>query len=181
MKNLILLLAILLIYAKNLSAEEFSIGSLHHLLAKCAKIESNKLRLKCFDNIKLKNYKSNTVRAENITNTQTQTKTSEKAVENVPSETVPSPNQTSNSAVNNFGKKLESNSSITSYLKGDFKKWVKGQKLHLENGQIWEVRRAQSGYKHLKNPKITITVGYLGSFTAKIDGLNATAKVRRIK
>jgi hypothetical protein len=181
MKNLITLLAILLIYAKNLSAEEFSIDSLHHIFAKCAKIESNELRLECFDNINLKNDEIETERAENITNTQTQPKTGEKVVENASSQTVPNANQTNNSAVNSFGKKLESNSSITSYLKGDFKKWVKGQKLHLENGQIWEVRRAQSGYKHMKNPKITITVGYLGSFTAKIDGLNATAKVRRIK
>ena len=82
-----------------------------------------------------------------------------------------------------FGKKPEAavSSSISSRLKGEFKKWKKGQKLELENGQVWVVKRANSGYKKLQNPLVTITEDLFGGFTAQVEGLNATAKVRRIK
>jgi len=81
-----------------------------------------------------------------------------------------------------FGKKPEAtSSSISSRLKGEFKKWKKGQKLVLENGQVWVVKRANTGYKKLQNPLVTITEDLFGGFTAQVEGLNATAKVRRIK
>jgi hypothetical protein len=71
--------------------------------------------------------------------------------------------------------------SITSNLIGTFTGWKKGLKLKLENGQVWRVMRAKSGYIKKQDPKITITRGTLGSFDAKIEGLNARAKVRRVK
>lgn len=81
-----------------------------------------------------------------------------------------------------FGKKPDAvSNSISSRLKGEFKTWKKGQKLILENGQVWVVKRAKSGYKKLQNPLVTITEGHFGGFTAQVEGLNATAKVRRIK
>ncbi len=71
--------------------------------------------------------------------------------------------------------------SITSNLIGKFSGWKKGQKLKLENGQVWLVVRQKSGYLKVTNPKITISRGSLGSFDAKVEGLNARAKVRRLK
>jgi len=71
--------------------------------------------------------------------------------------------------------------SIQSRIVGDFTGWDKGLRLTLENGQVWKVTSRKSGYKKMKNPAVTISRGVLGSFDATVEGLNAKAKVRRVK
>ncbi len=70
---------------------------------------------------------------------------------------------------------------IQSEIVGSFTGWKKGLKLTLKNGQIWKVTNSRSGYTKMDNPKITITRGVFNSFDAKVEGLNARAKVKRIK
>ncbi len=88
-----------------------------------------------------------------------------------------------NSAEDAFGQvnNAEHVGSIQSTLVGEFKSWEKGMILKLENGQKWKVTQTTSGYKKITNPKITISKGLFGSFNAKIEGLRAVAKVKRIK
>ncbi len=71
--------------------------------------------------------------------------------------------------------------SLESSIVGTFKGWKKGDKIHLKNGQTWQVKSQNSGYVKFSNPKISITRGFLGSFNAKVEGLNARAKVKRVK
>ncbi len=84
---------------------------------------------------------------------------------------------------NSFGQvKIEQElESIQSRLIGTFTQWKKGMKLKLENGQIWKVTSNRSGYKKMINPMVTISRGIFNSFNAKVDGLNASVKVKRIK
>jgi len=88
-----------------------------------------------------------------------------------------------NSAEAAFGQtdRDESRKSIQSTLIGEFKSWEKGLILKLENGQKWKVTQSNRGYKKMTNPKITISKGLFGSFNAKVEGLNAAAKVKRVK
>lgn len=71
--------------------------------------------------------------------------------------------------------------SIQSRLVGTFTEWKKGMKITLENGQVWKVTTKARGYKKLKNPIVTISRGIFSSFNARVEGLNAIAKVKRIK
>jgi hypothetical protein len=70
---------------------------------------------------------------------------------------------------------------VESFIIGEFKGWKKGLKLRLKNGQVWKVISSSYGYSKKQDPAITISRGFFGSFNAKIDGLNASAKVKRIK
>jgi len=86
------------------------------------------------------------------------------------------------SSEDTFGKSVEDAlESIQSRIIGEFKGWEKGMKLKLENGQIWKVMSDKAGYKKMTNPTIIITRGFFGSFNAKVENLNAGAKVKRIK
>jgi len=86
------------------------------------------------------------------------------------------------SAEETFGKSAEEDiESIQSKMIGEFSGWKKGMKLKLENGQIWKVTSNKSGYRKMTNPMVTISRGFFGSFNAKVEGLNASAKVKRIK
>jgi len=81
-----------------------------------------------------------------------------------------------------FGKAADGDlESIQSRMIGEFKGWEKGMKLKLENGQVWKVTSRKAGYKKMTNPMIIISRGFFGSFNAKVEGLNASAKVKRIK
>jgi len=71
--------------------------------------------------------------------------------------------------------------SVQSRLIGTFTEWKKGMKITLENGQVWKVTSNASGYRKMTNPKVTISRGIFSSFNAKVEGLNAKVKVKRIK
>ncbi len=180
--------------------------SLLNELADCQKIENKTDRLGCFDqlvsihlptsaeakNIELEKPQLETSVAQpetSVAAAKAIAKTTTKPSPSAANPEVPKENLSENStppavskAEQDFGKKQEQQpQSINSRVIGQFKKWRKGQKLRLENGQVWVVKRASSGYKKMDNPKITITEDFFGGFTAKVEGLNATAKVRRVK
>lgn len=71
---------------------------------------------------------------------------------------------------------------VTSHLVGEFRGWHGKTTFHLENGQVWQQVGGEtwSGVR-LENPGVTITPGFMGSWSLKVDGYNATTKVKRIK
>ncbi|MBQ0934343.1 hypothetical protein [Ideonella paludis] len=70
---------------------------------------------------------------------------------------------------------------ITSMLPGDFEGWDAKTKFTLANGQVWQVTDGSRVYWPAKNPKVTIRRGVLGAFYLQIEGLNTTAKVKRLQ
>jgi len=159
----------------------------------CLTIKNADDRLDCYDTV-VKYYKLNPSKSTTVKNTTTNTS----APKSVPGKPTPSksPNLTVGvpmqnavpgkvSTTDNFGQNEaeteDAVESIQSRIIGQFSSWEKGMILELENGQKWKVTSTGRGYKKMDNPKITISRGFFGSFNAKVDGLNAGAKVKRVK
>lgn len=176
MKNLSLL--VVLLYSASLSADISS------QLNSCKIIKDNAQRLDCYDALAQKdnlNKKTNTKKtpaldkasaAKNLAATPG-VKTQE--LENVAQ-------QKKNDEL--FGKpvsEIRKADSLESTIVGSFKGWKKGAIITLANGQKWKVTSKSSGYVKLMNPKVIIEQGFFNSYNMKVEGLNAQAKVKRIK
>ena len=151
--NKIILVILSFVISSHISAYQLT------MFKSCSKINKNQLRLECYD--KTANVK--TVKAQK--NIVTKSIIPEKK-----------------SKAKAFGltntKQIQA---VESSIVGVFKGWIKGDKIHLKNGQIWKVKSQSTGYVKLNNPKIKISRGFLSSFNAKVEGLNAKAKVKRLK
>ncbi|MGB0495450.1 MAG: hypothetical protein ACPGJI_03760 [Kangiellaceae bacterium] len=179
MKNL--LIAIIL-FSINLS---FAKADLKSGLLECKNIESVLERLSCFDEL-VKNIQPDE-RVLNQTTAETPPVPTQ-AVQTNKVNQLPKAQKQKETPTNtkppssDFGMELKNaDESIKSSIVGEFKSWEKGMKLQLKNGQVWKVLSGRPGYKKMQNPSITISRGFLGSFNAKVEGLNASAKVKRIK
>ncbi len=175
-------------------------ASIKNDLFNCAKIKSSSERLDCYDTL-TKYYKYHTSNIEikpmgeataipspatpgsrpisiKVNGNQTLANEDKRGLN--PSEIPVAQKQ---SVEQDFGRVDKENSleSIQSKLIGSFTSWKKGMLLKLENGQTWKVTSNSSGYKKMNSPLIVITTGIFGSFNAKVEGLNAKAKVKRIK
>jgi len=143
----------------------------------CKSIGLSSHRLECFDNV-VKAYDSTASDAIALIEQPQPEKPIEiiqKRAESI--KTKPKKENTSN-----FGMEFaDQEETVKSFLVGEFKGWKKGLKLRLKNGQVWKVTSARYGYSKKLDPAVTISRGFFGSFDAKIDGLNARAKVKRIK
>lgn len=64
---------------------------------------------------------------------------------------------------------------------GQFDFWNKGQRIELENGQVWEITNSTNLYHKSTNPRVTIEKGMFSSFYLHIDGVSKSLKVRRIR
>jgi len=64
---------------------------------------------------------------------------------------------------------------------GDFGMWQRGQRVRLENGQVWEVVDYNRIFHKASNPEVTIKKGFLGSYYMHMDGLGKGIKVKRLK
>lgn len=72
--------------------------------------------------------------------------------------------------------------SVVSRLDGTFTGWDGKTRFNLENGQVWE--QAEQGTVrgvNIDRPMVTIEPGLFGSWKLKVEGLNATTRVKRIK
>lgn len=71
---------------------------------------------------------------------------------------------------------------VVSRIVGPFTGWDGKTRFTLENGQVWE-QAEQGGLRgvDLDSPMVTIEPGMFGSWRIKIEGLNATTRVKRIK
>jgi len=70
---------------------------------------------------------------------------------------------------------------FTSSIVGTFKGWFGKTKFELENGQIWQQVEADRYPMNVENPQVTITPGTFGSWRLKVEGLNKTTLIKRIK
>ena len=70
---------------------------------------------------------------------------------------------------------------VRSPVKGEFRSWVVGKVIELENGQRW---RVTEGELHLRRPltapMATITPGRVGGWYLQLEGQTAHAKVKRL-
>ena len=151
----------------------------------CAKIKDNQERLICFDEALKAAEKSDG--SEPDADQQESVEKSEQTSTEQP--TVKSNNDAAKKPLvidpeDAFGKKkseLVQVKSIESHIVGEFKGWKKGLKLKLANGQVWKVVSYASVYTNKNNPKVVVSEGFMGSYKMKVEGLNAVAKVKRIK
>jgi hypothetical protein len=71
--------------------------------------------------------------------------------------------------------------SIDSVIEGDFDGWTAGARLRLANGQVWEIVDGSTASYRLRDPKVRIGRGLLGSFFISIEGVAQSPRVRRIQ
>lgn len=64
---------------------------------------------------------------------------------------------------------------------GQFGFWERGQRVELENGQVWQVVDDDELYYKVTNPEVTIEKGLLGSHYLHLDGISKSVKVKRIR
>lgn len=64
---------------------------------------------------------------------------------------------------------------------GEFRLWNKGQRIELENGQVWEITNDTNLFYKTTNPSVTIEKGLFSAFYLHIDGVSKSLKVRRIR
>ncbi len=97
----------------------------------------------------------------------------------------PEPERERGTAEDRFGmekKMLElGGDEMSSTAVGQFDFWNKGQRVELENGQVWEITNSTNLYHKAANPRVTIEKGLFSSFYMHIDGVSKSLKVRRIR
>jgi len=64
---------------------------------------------------------------------------------------------------------------------GQFGFWESGQRIELENGQVWQIVDDDELYFKATNPALTIEKGLLGSYYMHLDGISKSIKVKRIR
>lgn len=70
---------------------------------------------------------------------------------------------------------------VVARVAGRVEDFPAGHRFTLDNGQVWQLTEAASGYYRLDNPQVTITRGVFGGFVMSIDGVNALLRVRRVR
>lgn len=173
MKYLFAVSLIIIIPLSTIKAET----SLNSELANCAAIKRDLQRLACYDNLSDMAKTS----PEEILSKKTSSSVARNTIENSVSDTRPSTASPSDSS---FGliKKDEGPESISSYIPGEFKGWTNGDKLTLANGQVWKIKDSSGRFYHsATDPRVTISKGMFGSYRISIDGINKSARVKRVK
>jgi hypothetical protein len=82
-----------------------------------------------------------------------------------------------------FGLDLRQNTleSVESRFDGTFEGWNPRDKIRLSNGQVWQVVDGSSTSVYLKSPKILVRRGALGAYFLDVEGLNRSARVKRVE
>ena len=70
---------------------------------------------------------------------------------------------------------------VESHIAGAFMGWRPKSRIQLGNGQVWEIADGTEASYDLRNPKVKVRRGMLGSYFLEIEGASATPKVRRIR
>ncbi len=70
---------------------------------------------------------------------------------------------------------------VSSSVAGRFEGWGAKSRIRLANGQVWEVTDGSSAAAWLLNPQITVRRAALGSYLLEVEGMNGTARVRRVE
>ena len=150
-------------------------ASLNDAMQDCAKIKRDLMRLACFDKLsgKVDTYATEALQGQVATTDTT------KPAATAPATTTSQPAST---AEDNFGLKEDSTTVLYSTIPGEFSGWRPGDKITLANGQVWQISKSASRFFYkATNPRIEIRPGSFGSFILKVEGMNRTEKVRRLK
>lgn len=71
---------------------------------------------------------------------------------------------------------------VRSRITGQFRGWTGKTTFHLDNGHVWQqVGSDRWEGATLDNPLVTIEPAFMGSWRLKVDGYNASTKVKRIR
>jgi hypothetical protein len=151
-------------------------------LRNCAKVESDLKRLGCFDEavkglsgqITITTTNSVTIPSEG-SNTVTPL-----AVTTVPSAVSAQPSKDTFG----LGNKITNQEpdEIQSMIEGEFTGWTGKTVFKLQNGQVWkQVDPSRKVVFKATNPKVSIRKAVFGSYRLKVEGLNSTVTVRRVK
>jgi hypothetical protein len=70
---------------------------------------------------------------------------------------------------------------VESSVGAGFSGWGPNSRIRLDNGQVWQVADGSDAYVAPGPRRARVRKGALGSFIFEIDGLNKTARVRRIE
>ena len=172
------------------SFESLQAQSIEQKLKECVEIEVSLIRLQCFDRIantpQVENAKSPTERrgifsrlASN--NDQVEASSSDEILPDDVDSSEGQPKK--NISDDNFGLIIrDDRDQISSKILGVFEGWTGTTKFTLENGQVWQ--QASFGVLRVKmnNPNIIIKSSILSdTYTLKIEGLNSSIRVKRIK
>ena len=70
---------------------------------------------------------------------------------------------------------------MTSVAVGKFDLWRRGQRIRLENGQVWRVTNYREMYYQVSNPRVRIERGLLGAYYMHFEGTSNSLKVVRVE
>ena len=76
------------------------------------------------------------------------------------------------------GEKLQE---VRSHIPGAFDGWRAGDRIRLANGQVWRVVDDSRADYNLRDPKVTVRRGALGSYLMDIEGAKQLPRVRRVE
>ncbi len=81
-----------------------------------------------------------------------------------------------------FENRREDIDAIEAQLVGEFTGWSGKTRFKLDNGQVWQQTRG-GGYRASTkvNPRVTIEPKLMGSWALRVEGVNRTVRVKRIK
>jgi hypothetical protein len=78
--------------------------------------------------------------------------------------------------------KAQDTSTMQAHIVGTFDGWEPKSRFTLDNGQTWVVTDDRSAYvAAVQNPLVTIKKGLFGAYYLHVEGLNSSAKVKRLQ
>ncbi|MDZ7684259.1 MAG: hypothetical protein U5O39_04025 [Gammaproteobacteria bacterium] len=85
-------------------------------------------------------------------------------------------------AEDDFGRSKQEPEQISASIVGTFDGWEGRERFELSNGQVWEVRRANSSrsYSPVTAPQVVIRKNMFGFYVMDVPEVNATVPVTRV-
>ncbi|MFT5451797.1 MAG: hypothetical protein ACI9N9_001283 [Enterobacterales bacterium] len=154
--------------------------SLTSRMTDCASISRDLKRLSCYDNIPQKTISNHTnIEQQGALNHEPISSTGKTGAASISGNS----SKPAATIIDNFGLKTQADkiNTIHSSIVGEFSGWKIKDKITLANGQVWKITGGTKMYYKATNPEITITKGILDSYRIKINGLNKSARVLRVK
>lgn len=148
--------------------------------ADCADLEDDRDRLECYDRFFSQRGDSSEYRSEmRETAPVSSRRTTETARRGAEPQRPPA------SPEDSFGRDRSmldmGGEEMSSTALGDFRYWQEGQRIELDNGQVWEITNDTNLFFKASNPRVTIEKGFFSSFYMHIDGVSKSLRVRRVR
>jgi hypothetical protein len=86
-------------------------------------------------------------------------------------------------AAEGFGlpSEAEKTQSVASQINGKFEGWEGNVDITLANGQVWRITDGSRAHVNLTNPKVVVERGAFTAFYLRIEDVNQSPRVRRVK